>query len=319
MPLDPEAKALFDFLGITARKLEAMTPEAARASTNALVAARKAMGVEAVHEVRDFTIPGPGGPIPVRLYRPEPASPAPVLIYFHGGGWVIGDIESHDHVCRGLANATPCVVISVDYRLGPEARFPAAVEDAYAATEWIANHADELGIDGGRIAVGGDSAGGNLAAVVTQLARDGSGPRLIYQLLVYPGTDMRMAWPSVEENADGPLLTKAAMDWFVSHYLRSEADRNDPQASPLLASSLRDLPPAFILTAECDPIRDEGEAYAARLRESGVAVEMKRYAGMPHGFFSFFAVLAGGKAAFGDAVSALRRGLSVEKSVGSAG
>jgi len=306
MPLDPQAKVLFDALGITDRKLENMTPEAARELGKAMVAARRQMGIEAVHEVRDVKIPGPGGEIPVRIYTPDIAKPAPALIYFHGGGWVLGDLESHDHVCRSLANRVPCVVLSVDYRLAPEAKFPAAVEDSMAATEWIAAHASELGIDAGRIAIGGDSAGGNLATVVARLARDRKGPRLIYQLLIYPGTDMRMDWPSVEENADGPLLTKPAMIWFLAHYLRGEEDKLDPLASPLLAADLGELPPAFVLTAECDPIRDEGEAYAERLRAAGVAVEVKRYPGMPHGFFSFGGALTVGKVAFGDAVGGLR-------------
>ena len=306
MPLDPQAKVLFDALGITDRKLENMTPEAARELGKAMVAARRQMGIEAVHEVRDVKIPGPGGEIPVRIYTPDIAKPAPALIYFHGGGWVLGDLESHDHVCRSLANRVPCVVLSVDYRLAPEAKYPAAVEDSMAATEWIAAHAGELGIDAGRIAIGGDSAGGNLATVVARLARDRKGPRLIYQLLIYPGTDMRMDWPSVEENADGPLLTKPAMIWFLAHYLRGEEDKLDPLASPLLAADLGELPPAFVLTAECDPIRDEGEAYAERLRAAGVAVEVKRYPGMPHGFFSFGGALTVGKVAFGDAVGGLR-------------
>ncbi|HTS25666.1 MAG TPA: alpha/beta hydrolase [Bryobacteraceae bacterium] len=320
MPLDPEAKALFDLMGLTDRKLENMTPQAARELGKVMVAARRQMGVEAVHQVRDIRIPGPAGEIALRVYTPDSAVPAPALIYFHGGGWVLGDLESHDHVCRSLANRVPCVVLSVDYRLGPEAKFPAAVDDSYAAAEWIAAHAAELGIDPCRIAVGGDSAGGNLSAVVAQLARDRNGPRLIYQLLIYPGTDMRMNWPSVEENAGGPLLTKPAMVWFLDHYLRSEEDKDNPLASPLLAASLNDLPAAFVLTAECDPIRDEGEAYAQRLREAGVAVAVKRYAGMPHGFFSFAAALSAGREAFADAAGALRCAFALEeRCAGSAG
>ena len=320
MPLDPQAKALFDALGITDRKLEIMTPPAARELGKAMVAARRQMGVEAVHEVRDVRIPGPGGEIAVRIYRPDMAAPAPALIYFHGGGWVLGDLESHDHVCRSLANRVPCMVLSVDYRLAPEAKFPAAVDDSMAATDWIAAHAAELGIDAGRIAVGGDSAGGNLATVVARLARDRKGPQLIYQLLIYPGTDMRMSFPSVEENADGPLLTKPAMLWFVEHYLRGEDDKLDPLASPLLAADLGGLPPAFVLTAECDPIRDEGEAYAERMKAAGVEVQVKRYPGMPHGFFSYGAALTVGKQAFADSVVALGGAFGMaERSAGSAG
>ena len=261
----------------------------------------------------DRTIKTEGVDIPVRVYRPAAGGALPAVLFFHGGGWVLGDLDSHDHVCRSLANRVPCVVVSVDYRLGPEAKFPAAVDDSYAATEWVAAHAGELGIDPGRIAIGGDSAGGNLATVVTQLARDRKGPRMIYQLLIYPGTDMRMDWPSIEENANGPLLTKPAMIWFLEHYLRGDEDKTNPLASPLLASNLSGLPAAFILTAECDPIRDEGEAYAQRLQSAGVAVEVKRYPGMPHGFFSFAAALTVGRQAFADAVRVLQGAFALEE------
>jgi acetyl esterase len=288
MPLDPQAKALFDFLGLTdLAPLETLTPQEARARFEALAEARRQLAPEVVDQLRDLKIPGPAGEIPVRIYSPQGPSPLPALIYFHGGGWVLGDLESHDHVCRALANSASCVVISVDYRLAPENKFPAAVYDSYAATEWIANHAAELGVDRARIAVGGDSAGGNLAAVISLVARDKGGPNITFQLLIYPATDMRMSMPSIDENADGPLLTKAAMHWFVNHYLSHEGDRTDPLASPLLASNLKGLPPAFIITAECDPLRDEGEAYGLRLEQAGVPVAVQRYAGMPHGFFSF--------------------------------
>jgi acetyl esterase len=307
MPLDPQAKALFDFLGLTAlAPLETLTPQEARARFEALAEARRQLTPEPVDQVRDLKIPGPAGEIPVRIYSPQGPSPSPALIYFHGGGWVLGDLESHDHVCRALANSASCVVISVDYRLAPENKFPAAVYDSYAATEWIANHAAELGVDRSRIAVGGDSAGGNLAAVISLIARDKGGPNVVFQLLIYPATDMRMSMPSIDENADGPLLTKAAMDWFVNHYLNHAGDRTDPLTSPLLASNLKGLPPAFIITAECDPLRDEGEAYGLRLEEAGVPVEVQRYAGMPHGFFSFGAALDSGRQAFADATSRLR-------------
>lgn len=225
---------------------------------------------------------------------------------------MIGDLESHDAVCRALANQVPCVVASVDYRLAPEAKFPAAVEDSYAATEWIAAHAGELGIDRNRIAVGGDSAGGNLAAVICHIARDRKGPELVHQLLIYPGTDMRMLSPSIQENAEGPLLTKASMIWFMGHYLRNEEDKLNPLASPALFSNLSDLPPAFILTAECDPLRDEAEDYGRSLESARVPVEIKRYAGMPHGFFSFAAALTTGRQAFADVAKQLRRAFELE-------
>ena len=307
MPLDPQAKALFDFLGLSAlAPLETLTAQEARARFEGLAEARRQMASEAVDQVRDLKIPGPAGEVAIRIYAPKSSSPAPALIYFHGGGWVLGNLESHDHVCRALANSVPCVVLSVDYRLAPEHKFPAAVHDSFAATQWIVGHAVELSVDRSRIAVGGDSAGGNLAAVVSQIARDHSGPKLALQLLIYPATDMRMNMPSIDENADGPLLTKAAMHWFVNHYLNGEKDRTDPLASPLLASDLRGLPPAFVITAECDPLRDEGEEYTKRLKEAGVPVDVQRYQGMPHGFFSFGAALDGGRLAFGDATARLR-------------
>jgi acetyl esterase len=307
MPLDPQAKALFDFIGLSdLTPVEHLTPQEARTMFEALAEARRKLAVEPVDQIRDLKIPGPAGEIPIRVYTPKIQSPAPALIYFHGGGWVLGDLESHDHVCRALANNASCIVLSVDYRLAPEHKFPAAVHDSFAATQWIADLAGELGVDRSRIAVGGDSAGGNLAAVVSQIAIDRGGPSIAYQLLIYPSTDMRMNMPSIEENADGPLLTKASMHWFVNHYLNSDADRTDPLASPLLASNLRGLPPAFILTAECDPLRDEGEAYGQHLREAGVPVDVQRYKGLPHGFFSFAAALDGGRRALADATRRLR-------------
>jgi acetyl esterase len=311
MALDPQVKALLDFIGFNQQApLETLTPLEARARTSgALAEARRMTAPETVHHVHDRKIPGPGGEIPLRIYTPDSSSPLPALIYFHGGGWVIGDLDSHDHLCRALANAVPCTVISVDYRLAPEHKFPAAVDDSYAATEWVAAHAEELGIDPARIAVGGDSAGGNLAAIVSQIARDRCGPNLVFQLLIYPGTDMRMVLPSIDENADGPLLTKAAMNWFVNHYLNSLEDRTNPLASPLLAADLSGLPAALIITAEHDPLRDEGEFYGRSLEAAGVTAEIRRYDGMPHGFFSFMAALDGGRRAFAETTTRLRTAL----------
>jgi acetyl esterase len=315
MPLDPQAKALFDFLGITTLPgLETLTPQEARDRFAGMTEARKQMGAnEPVHQVRDLRIPGPGGEIPIRIYAPDISKPAPALVYFHGGGWVLGDLDSHDHVCRSLANLTPCVVLSVDYRLAPEAKFPAAAEDSYAAFEWIAANTGELGIDPHRIAVGGDSAGGNLAAVISLMARDRKGPKPVYQVLIYPATDMRMISASMEENADGPLLTKAAMAWFIEHYLRGENDKLDPLASPMLAADLTGLPPAFILTAECDPLRDEGEDYGRKLEKAGVAVGVTRYAGMPHGFFSFGGALNTAVQAMTDTTTRLSKAFQSER------
>jgi acetyl esterase len=313
MPLDPQAKALLDFLGFTTLPgLETLDPQAARDRFAALTEGRKQMSAnESVHHVHDLKIPGPAGEIPIRIYSPDRPKPAPALVYFHGGGWVLGDLESHDHVCRALANAVPCVVASVDYRLAPEAKFPAAVEDSYQALEWIAANAAGLGIDPDRIAVGGDSAGGNLSAVVSQMARDRKGPRVVYQVLIYPATDMRMSTPSIAENAEGPLLSSAAMAWFIGHYLRNEADKTDALASPLLAADLSGLPPAYILTAECDPLRDEGEAYGRKLEQAGVPVEVRRYAGMPHGFFSFGAALNVSKEAMAETTTRLSKAFNM--------
>ena len=310
MPLDPQASALLDLIGISKMDpMETLSAAEARQQFVKFAEARKMMAAEPVDDVRDLTIEAPGGPIPVRVYEPRHVDPAPALIYFHGGGWVLGGLDSHDHICRSLANGVPCTVCSVDYRLAPEHKFPAAVDDSFAATEWIASHAGELRIDPGRIAVSGDSAGGNLAAVVSQMAREQSGPHLVFQFLIYPATDMRMAMPSIDENADAPILSKAAMHWFVNHYLTGEADRANPLASPLLATDLSGLPPAFIITAECDPLRDEGEAYGELLRKQGVPVHVERYAGMPHGFFSMAAGLDAARRAFRDAVRRLREQL----------
>src|SRR6185295_2919525 len=220
-------------------------------------------------------------------YRPEAKETLPVLIYFHGGGFVICSLDTHDGECRRLANASGCAVISVDYRLAPENKYPAAAEDAYAATEYIAEHAAEFGIDPQRIAVAGDSAGGNLATVVATLARDRGGPLLKFQLLIYPLVDFADNSPSMQEYAKDYFLTRESMDWFTDCYLPNRAAARQPSASPKNAEDVRGLPPAMILTAEFDPLRDQGEAYARKLKSAGVPVELKRYDGMIHAFFSF--------------------------------
>jgi acetyl esterase len=261
---------------------------------------------EPVANVVNRTIAEPGGEIPVRIYRPDGRPPFPVLVFFHGGGWVIGNLDTHDGTCRSLANAAGCMVVSVDYRLAPEHKFPAAADDAYAATRWIARNAGTIGGDAARIAVGGDSAGGNLAAVVALMARDHAEPGLCFQLLIYPVTDARMDTTSYRDNADGYLLTHAMMQWFWSHYLRSEADREHPYASPLRAQDLQGLPPALVITAEFDPLRDEGEAYAARLRAAGAPVQLTRYDGMIHGFFGMASLIDRANTALHEAAAALR-------------
>ncbi|MFC0006485.1 alpha/beta hydrolase [Micromonospora siamensis] len=241
--------------------------------------------VEPVHEVRDTHVPGPGGDLPVRVYRPAGDGPLPTLVWFFGGGWTLGSVETSDGICRRLANATGCQVVTVGYRLAPEHRFPAAVHDCHAATSWIAGHAEEFGADPRRLAVGGDSAGGNLAAAVTLLARD-AGPQLAAQLLVYPNTDQRPR-PAPTGGPEDPLLfNRHSVDWYRGHYLADPADAADPLASPLLAEDLAGLPPALVITAEHDPLREEGERYADRLREAGVLTDLTRYPGMIHGFFA---------------------------------
>ena len=239
---------------------------------------------EQVARVENRTIPGPAGEIPVRIYTPQGSGPFPALVFFHGGGWVICNLDTHDGTCRSLANGAGCVVVSVDYRLAPEHKFPAAPEDCYAATQWVAKNAAELNVDASHIAIGGDSAGGNLTAVVAQMARDQGDPHLVFQLLIYPATNFRMDTPSIEENATGYFLTKDDMIWFMNHYLNGEEDKTNPLASPMLASDLSNLPPALIITAQYDPLRDEGELYGQKLKEAGVPVTISRYEGVIHGF-----------------------------------
>lgn len=281
-----------------------------------LVAARAAADAQArqgprpaISESRDLRIPGPAGEVLLRVYRPEGRSPLPIVLYCHGGGWTLCSVETHDAICRSLANGAGSVVVSVDYRLAPEHGYPAAVEDSYAALCWAAANAGRIGGDAGRMAVAGDSAGGNLAAVLALLARDRGGPALRHQLLVYPITDFAFDTDSYRENAAGPLLTRAMMEAFWGFYLGDSAEGRDPYASPLRAPSLEGLPPAFVMTAEYDPLRDEGEAYARRLREAGVRVESRRYEGMIHGFLAMTDLLPRAREAVADAAGALRAAL----------
>jgi acetyl esterase len=240
----------------------------------------------------------------LRLYRPVKNEKLPALVYFHGGGWTIGDLDTHDVLCRQLALGARCVVISVDYRLAPEYPFPAAVEDCFAAVRYVAENAAQLNI--GALAVGGDSAGGNLAATVSLLARDAGGPALAYQLLIYPATDQRLASASHERNGQGYLLTRDSMQYFRRAYLPNENDWTDWRSSPLLAASHADLPPAFVITAGYDPLLDEGRAYAERLQAAGVRVTYREYADMVHGFILFGGVLDTANAAVADCCAALR-------------
>lgn len=305
MSLEPQAQAFLEQLAAAgAPPLHELSVAEAR---QVIVELLRTQGdPEPVGAVAERMIPGAGGEMPTRIYIPYGTGPFPVLVYFHGGGWVIGNLEAYDATCRALTNAAGCLVVAMEYRLAPEHKFPAAPEDCYAATCWVAANAAAIGGDPRRIAVGGDSAGGNLATVVAQRARDHGGPALVYQLLVYPVTNYGYDTASYRENADGYLLTRDAMVWFWNHYLRSAADGDNPLASPLRANDLRGLPPAMVLTAEFDPLRDEGETYAMRLQEAGVPVTLKRYAGTIHGFFSLGAVLDQGKQAIADAAAALR-------------
>lgn len=302
MPVDAATRALLDaFAAGGAAPLSSLTPVAARDLFEKL---RIPIPPEPVARVENRRIPGPGGEIPVRIYAPGGARG--LLVYFHGGGWVLGNLESHDGPVRMLANAAGCCVVSVDYRLAPESRHPAAAEDCYAATRWAAENARALGVDPALLAVGGDSAGGNLAAVTTLLARERGGPKIRFQLLVYPVTDHDFDRPSYLENAKGYFLERADMQWFFDHYVPDVAARSAFTASPIRAASLAGLPPAFVLTAELDPLRDEGEAYAARLREAGVPVVQTRYDGQIHGFFGMAQILPRGREAVLDAGARLR-------------
>jgi acetyl esterase len=262
---------------------------------------------ERVAEVRDFVLPGPGGPIAARMYLPDAPRPLPLLAYFFGGGWVLGSLETVDPVCRRLANAAECAVVSIAYRRAPEHPFPAAVEDCYAAACWLAENGGGHGLDVRRLAVAGASSGGNLAATVARLARDRDGPSLAFQLLVYPPLDHRAATPSRREPVECPFFGPEDVAWCWSHYLVDPADGESPSASPLRAGDFRGLPPAFVITAEVDPLRDEGELYAARLREDGVPTELVRFDGVMHGFFSLANELESAVEAQELAAAALRR------------
>ena len=305
MPVDPQAQMFLDM--ITAMNLPP-------SHTQTVAEARMVMegGIqlggepEAVHKVENRTIAGPAGELSIRIYTPEGHGPFPVLVFFHGGGWVVCSLDTHDGVCRSLTNKTPCVVVSVDYRLAPEHKFPAAAEDAYAATQWVTEHATSINGDPKRVAVGGDSAGGNLAAVVALMAKEKGGPRLVYQMLIYPATDYFIpGTPSIHENANGYFLTRDQMVWYWNHYANSEADAHNPYMAPLRAQDLHGLPPALVITAEYDPLRDEGELYAARLREAGVSVTATRYNGMIHGFFNLGGIMEQGNVAITEAAAAL--------------
>jgi acetyl esterase len=309
MPLDPNVKTLLDQMeSIGAPPLHTLTPEQARASMDAMVAM---MGPgEEVASVEDRTIDAGGQTLPVRIYRPDGLGdgPAPTLVFYHGGGFVIGGLSSHDTDCRALANRGACQVIAVDYRLAPEHPFPAAVDDAIAALEHVVAHAGELGVDTGHVAVGGDSAGGNLAAVAALHARD-AGIDLKLQLLIYPAVAGNEGdYPSRAENATGYMLDEASMEWFIAAYAPDGLPAHW-RGVPMAAESHAGVAPALIITAEFDPLRDEGEAYAVKLEGAGVTAKASRYDGMIHGFFGMGSIIPAAKAAVDEAGAALHAAL----------
>ena len=312
MALDPQAKEVLDQMAAEGLPATHTLPhEEARANG---LARPRAAGPE-VTRVEDRTIPGVDSNIPVRIYTPEGSGPFPALAWYHGGGWVLGNLETGDATARHLALGAGCVVVSVDYRLAPEAKFPGAAEDCFSATRWVAQNASSINVDPSKIAVGGDSAGGNLAAVVPLMAKDRGSPALALQILVYPITARDFTTDSYRQNADGYGLTLDGMRWFWDHYVSSDEDASNPYAAPLVAKDLSGLPPALVITAEFDPLRDEGEAYARRLQQAGVPTACSRYDGMIHGFFAMSAVLDKGKQAIAEASAALKQAFDAKAPV----
>ena len=298
MPLHPQAKFINDFVdGLGYTPLDQDTPENARQQR----ASMQAPSTAPIHKMVDLD----AGGVPARLYKPNDDPNLPLLVYYHGGGWVLGSVESHDSICRALCMQTPCAVLSVDYRLAPENPFPAPLVDCVTATKWAHDNAAAIGIDPTRIAIGGDSAGGNLAAAIANMQTIPT----VYQLLIYPVTDCRLQHPSHQENKDGPFLTHAAMKWFVDHYVTgTDISLTDPRLSPLFESdtNLAAAPPACVITAEFDPLRDEGDAYAAKLAAVGAPVSHVRFSGQFHGFLSLADFVDDGKAALSMSASLLR-------------
>lgn len=306
--LDPQAKDLMEKAEAAGRPaLESLDAVAARIQFAEMTGAVAIDPVE-VDTVTNRTIPGPAGDIPVRIYHPG-GGVRPVLVYLHGGGYVVGDLDTHDPVCRKLCQEANLVVVSVDYRLAPEHPFPAAVDDTMAAVRWVAANAAEIGADADRLAVGGDSAGGNLTCVATQFARDEGGPDIKFQLLVYPATDKSLATQSHKELGEGYRLTRSMIDWFYDNYVPEGADINDPRLSPGKATSFANLPPAFVMTAGFDPLRDEAIEYADAMKAAGVPVQYRCYEGMIHGFFQMGGWLDVSREAVSDASVALKAAL----------
>ena len=310
MPLDPQCAALIEAAAKAGAPFNAGDHVAVRQAYAATTAAY-AYDPGPLKQVSDMSFEGPGGAVPVRVYRPHTAhATLPALVFFHGGGWVVGDLDTHDHLCRHLAFAGDAVVIAVDYRLAPEHPFPAPLDDCVAAFRGARANATDLGIDASRIAVGGDSAGGNLAAALCLVERDAGHPLPAFQLLIYPAVDFTADNASLKANATGYLLTSAAMEMFADWYLGDRAIRHDWRASPQLAVTHAGLPPALVQTAEFDPLRDEGMRYAASLRAAGAPVTHRLYEGMVHGFARMGGRVDRGKRALDDAAAILRQQLS---------
>lgn len=305
MPVDPQIQALLD-RGTGVPATHTLPVAEARRQYEARIALM-APPAE-VANIVERTIDGPGGPLQLRVYTPAGSLPLALMMFFHGSGFVLCSLDTHDGMCRNLAAGIGCVVVSVDYRLAPEHKFPHGADDCLAATRWVAAHAAELGIDPARIMLAGDSAGGNMAAVTALRVRDEGGPTLCGQMLLYPVTDYHTpGTPSYIENGDGYGLTRATMEWFWAHYLDNPAEAAHPYASPLRAPDLAGLPPAYVMSAEYDPLRDEAERYGARLRAAGVPTEITRRPGMNHGFLFWVGRVGGADAAMAEACAWARR------------
>jgi acetyl esterase len=317
MSLDPQIEFVIGLVKkANAPEFWQLTPDQAREQY--LLRVAKLAVKEPIFMTEDRRIPGPGSHIPIRIYTPRESKPGeklPVLLWFHGGGFVIGSLDTHDSVCRMLANQADCIVVSADYRLAPEYKFPAAVEDCEAALKWVALHAVEFGANPQAIALGGDSAGANLATVVAILARDAGHPKLAFQLLIYPCAAPEPETPSHYEFAEGYVLSRNTVTWFFKQYQRNRADSNDFRFAPLVADDLANLPPALVLVAGYDPLRDEGVDYAKRLIEAGNRVRLVNYEGMIHGFFLMGGAVDAAKRAVAESAQALREAFAGTRAV----
>lgn len=311
MALDPIMKAFIDQMAAQpAPKMYELPAPAARMMFAAIMEMTGPKDVP-IGKVQNLSCPGPGGDIPLRIYTPvAPAAEAlPALLFFHGGGFVIGNIDTHDGLCRMIANEAGVRVIAVDYRLAPEHKYPAAIEDGYAALTFVEANASNLGVDANRLAVGGDSAGGAITAILTQMAKEKGGPSIALQLLFFPVTQIGEETASLKNYAEGFVLERAGLEWFYKNYVPAGADRNDPRISPLRATSLEGLPPAYLTVAEYDPLHDEGLEYGGKLKAAGVACEIVDYPGLVHDFIYFQSVLPQAAVALKAAAQALKKGL----------